>query len=729
MGELMRLYQNKNTILILVLIMCAQVLYSQDKLSRAEKDSIIAKGKTEFNNKEWGDVIDTFGDLLDKEPDNIVANYYYAIGQREDGIYKNPLEQILRWNSAEKHFKKVIGLDSTFMDTFYQFAVLKSYRHDYIESAELASHQMKINKYRENASLGIFHLYDVMLVNENNDDVKSFLEKQNCVYDTYFLGEFYRRNNDLDKAEKIFDSLIAEKADLPQIPVYLSLVKVYVQENKYEKADETYWKAVDAVTNRVDAALLLKDFELIINEREFKILRSSIPLTQLKKIMEKFWLGKNPLPSLPYNMRLIEHYRRLIYAEKNYRYDGFRLKIYDANKLDIIKHPPWYYLNNEFNDMGYIYIRYGKPDEVSTTLEEMGQQNMAWLYYETSRHPRMVFYFLIDREAPSGYWKLVPMILNPNVLNDLLIWDPRYHYVDPLYRGTWNQLAVEGVNTAERGLTTDSFTWPEEIKPLNAKISLNQFRESGDKNLLFLDYAVPLDEFSSVLNDNDSLSLKVEVSIFDSTMNLLMKKDKNYKVTRSGKFIFNKLFINGDKLSLKRQKYIISMDIRVPAENRLFGYNFRYTLNDFNDTLSCSSLEQAYKITPNNNSNERGKENVTIIPNPTLTFDKSENVYTYYEIYNLSYGHDEHTNYSVSFDIQKKDNSKSIWDFFSGLFGTSKAYNISIKNNYNGSRKNVSNYLAFDISELKSGDYKMTLTVKDNVSNKQTSTSSDLIVK
>ena len=171
------------------------------------------------------------------------------------------------------------------------------------------------------------------------------------------------------------------------------------------------------------------------------------------------------------------------------------------------------------------------------------------------------------------------------------------------------------------------------------------------------------------------------------------------------------------------------MDIRVPAENRLFGYNFRYTLNDFNDTLSCSSLEQAYKITPNNNSNERGKENVTIIPNPTLTFDKSENVYTYYEIYNLSYGHDEHTNYSVSFDIQKKDNSKSIWDFFSGLFGTSKAYNISIKNNYNGSRKNVSNYLAFDISELKSGDYKMTLTVKDNVSNKQTSTSSDLIVK
>lgn len=739
----MQLECRKFLFIPIFIIISLSISYSQQNISKTENDSIIAKGKTEVINKEWGDVIDTFGDLLDKDPDNIIANYYYAIAQREDGVAKNPVERIIRWNAAERHFKKVIALDSTFLDTFYQFAVLQSYRDNYIEAAELARHQMKINNLQEQAALGIFHIYDVMLANENSDDAENFLKHEKSDYDKYFLGEFYRRKDELGKAEAIFNQLISEKPNMPLIPVYLSLVKLYIQQNRFEEANKTYWTAVDAVTHKVEAALLLKDFELILNERQYKILSSSLPLTQLKKVMRIFWLEKNPLPSLPYNIRLIEHYQRLMYAEKNYRFDGFRLSIYDANKLDLIRHPPWYYLNDDFNDMGYIYIRFGKPDELSTTLQglsntppdisgvlpSIGQPNMAWLYRQTQRHPRMVFYFMIDKDAPPGYWTLVPMILDPYVLNDLVTWDPRYHNVNPLYRDTWNKLVTEGVKTAELGLATDNFKWPKEIKPLDAKIVVNQFRADEHSNLFSLDYAVPLDELSAELNDKDSLSLKVDISVYDSTMNLLMKKDDNFKLTSSNKHIYKSLFINGNKLFLKRQKYIISMDIRVPSENRLFGYYFNYDLSNFNDSLSCSSLEQAFKITPNNNPDERDRDNITILPNPTLEYDKSENVYTYYEIYNLSYDNNGRTNYSVNFDIRRKDNSKSIWDFFTGLFGKSDVYNISIMNNYNGNTKNVSNYLAFNISNLKSGNYEMILTIKDNVSNKNTSTSSDLIVK
>ena len=738
------LYANRKFFLIIFfLILYAPVSYNQQKLSSAEKDSIIKKGKSEIINRKWGDVIDTFGDLLDADPDNILANYYYAIAQREDGVTKNPVERIIRWNAAERHFKKVIETDSTFLDTFYQYAVLESYRDEYIEAAQLARHQMEINNLQEQAALGIFHIYDVMLANGNSDDVENYLKPEKSAYDKYFLGEYYRRNDNLDKAIVIFDQLIADKPNIPLIPVYLSLVRLYIQQNKFEEADKTYWTAVDTATNKVEAALLLKDFELILNGREYKIINSSLPLTQLKKVMRIFWLEKNPLPSLPYNIRLIEHYRRLMYAEKYYRFDGFRLSIYDANKLDLIRHPPWYYLNDDFNDMGYIYIRFGKPDEISTTLQGLsnappdrsgvlpsnGQPNMAWLYRETNRHPRMVFYFLIDKDAPPGYWTLVPMILDPEVLKDLYTWDPRYYDVNPLYRDTWNKLATEGVKTAELGLTTDSFKWPKEIKPLEANFAVNQFRENENSNLFSLDYAVPLNELSTELNDKDSLLIKVDVSVYDSTMNLLLKKDNNFRLTSHDKHIYNSLFINSDKFLLKRQKYIVSMDIRIPSENKLFGSYFDYNLTDFNDSLSCSSLEQAFKITPNNGTENRDKDNSTIIPNPSLKFDKSENVFTYYEIYNLSYDNDERTNYSVSFDIQRKDKSKSIWDFFTGLFGKSDVYNLSIQNNYNGNTKNVSNYLAFDISELKSGDYKITLTVKDNVSSKGTSTSSDLIIK
>lgn len=406
-------YKNLFCILCFILILFAPSIYTQQKLSKTKIDSIVAKGKIEIDNKDWGEAIDTFGDLLDYEPDNLIANYYYGIGQRETGISRNPIERMIRLNSAEKHFKKIISIDSSYRDTFYQLAVLQFYRRNYFEAAELAEHQLGINRNLNSASTGIFHLYDIMLVNENNDEAENFLRSRNSDYDKYFLGEFYRRTDSLSKAESIFNTIITGHAQMSLIPVYLSLVRLYVQETKYEKAEKTYWKAVDAVSTLTDAQLLLKDFEFILNKREYKILYSPISLGDLKKSMRIFWLEKNPLPSLPYNMRLIEHYKRLIYAEKNFRYDGFRFKIYDANKLEVIDHPPWYRLNKKFNDRGLIYIRFGEPDDIVTVVSENQSSNMSWLYEKSSTHPRMVFYFMEDMHAPPGYWTLVPMILIP----------------------------------------------------------------------------------------------------------------------------------------------------------------------------------------------------------------------------------------------------------------------------------------------------------------------------
>ncbi len=711
--------------IFLILFLLEIPIFSQQKLSESQVDSIIVKGKKEIKNKEWGHAIDTFGDLLDIEPDNLTANYYYAIGQRETGTSRNPIEQLLRFNSAERHFKKIIAADSSFKDTFYQFAVLEFYRRNYFDAVKLANQQMKINNSLVSASTGIFHLYDIMLANESNDKVEKFLQSGKSYYDKYFLGEFYRRTDSLKKAEVIFNTLISEHANISLIPVYLSLVKLYVQEKDYIKANKTYWKAVKAAADKVDMNLLMENFKYILNAREFKILYSPITLNNFKKAIRVFWLEKNPLPSFPYSMRLIEHFKRIIYAEKYYRYSGFRLKIYDANKLELIKHPPWYYLNDKFNDRGIIYIRYGEPDD-KIFITGTGESRMSWLYKKNAQHPRMVFYFMVDNDAPPGYWTLVPMLLDRKSLSELEIWDARYHGVKPLDASTWYRFENEGVKTAERGLTTDSFTWPKEIKPLDANISVNQFKDDNRSNSVSIDYAVPLNELIEKANKDHSL--KVNILIFDSSMSPVLKKNDNLTIGNSGKNIFNNLFIDGYKFLLPRQKYTISMDISNSEVTRLYGAYFTYDLTNFNKELKCS-FEQAFKITPINNSNNRDREHLTILPNPTFKFNKSDNVFTYYEIYNLSFDKNSRTNYSVNFDVRQKEESKSIWDFFAGLFGKSSNYNISTQNNYSGTSKDVSNYLAFDINELESGNYEMVLKIKDNLSGKETSTSSELIVK
>ena len=702
--------------------------YSQERLSSHQIDSIIATGRQEIMDKEWGDAIDTFDDLMDYEPDNLTANYYYAVGERETGRSRNPIERLLRYNSAENHFEKIISIDSSFKDVFYQMAVLELYRHNNFESIDLAKHQLKINDTLESTLTGIFHLYDVMLESENAKSIRNYLTLNKSDYDRYALGEYYRRNDSLKMAGMIFNSLLSGSSELPLIPVYLSLVRLYIQENKYEEAEAAYWKAVKSVSSHADLEMILYDFEYILNTREYGILYDPINLDKFKEAMRIFWAERNPLPSLPYNMRLIEHYKRLIYAEKNFRYNGERLKIYDANKLEAINHPPWYYLNDKFNDRGIIYIRFGEPDEQINIPQEGSVSRTSWLYEANNQHSRMIFYFMVDGDSPPGYWTLVPMLLDRDYLDALEIWDARYHSVEPQHTDTWYKFEDEGVKTAERGLSTDSFTWPKEIKRLGAQFTINQFRENASLNLFYLDYAIPLSELFDDTNDKKNIPLEVEISVFDTLMNRVAGKADNLNINLSDSHIHNNLYISGNNFSLKKQKYIISMDIRVPDENKLFGAYFNIHLSDFNNNLSCSSLEQAFKINANA-ENEESRKNVNILPNPTLKFIKTENVFTYYEIYNLSLDKNGSSNYSVNFDVHLKDKSKSIWDLFSGLFGNNKDYNISISNNYKDVKKDAANYLAFDISELENGVYEMVLNVKDNNNGKETSASSELLVQ
>ena len=377
---------------------------------------------------------------------------------------------------------------------------------------------------------------------------------------------------------------------------------------------------------------------------------------------------------------------------------------------------------------GIIYIRYGQPDDIIVIPKADGVSETSWLYNETRIHQRMIFYFMVDRDAPPGYWTLVPMLLDPEFLDDLEVWDSRYYHVDPRYRDTWDKLVREGVATAEEGLRKDTFNWPREIKPLYANISLTQFKEDANTNFLSLDYAVPLDELPPGLKTKDSVSFAVDISVFDSTMKLLFQKNDMYFIGSSNKHVYKGLFIDGNKFLLKTQKYVVSMDLRVPEFNLLYGSYFNISLTKFNRSLSCS-MEQAFKITPFSSPDKRDRNHISILPNPTFRFDRSENVLTYYEIYNLSLDNSGNSNYSIDFDVHRKDNSKSIWDVIAGLFSSKSSYNISIQNNYNGNTRDVSNYIAFDISELQSGEYEMTLKVKDNLSGKETSASSGLAVK
>ena len=103
------------------------------KIDRDLIQAYAGLGKIAIAQEKWGDASDKFGKVLDRDPENIEANYFEGICFRETGKFKALLLRKLDWNKSKKHFIRVLDRDSLFMDVVYQFARLERYKEKYKE--------------------------------------------------------------------------------------------------------------------------------------------------------------------------------------------------------------------------------------------------------------------------------------------------------------------------------------------------------------------------------------------------------------------------------------------------------------------------------------------------------------------------------------------------------------------------------------------------------------------
>jgi len=75
--------------------------------------------------------------------------------------------------------------------------------------------------------------------------------------------------------------------------------------------------------------------------------------------IKNFWIEQDPTPTTAENERLLEHWRRIVYARQNYVYN----------------HSSPY----ETDDRGLYYVKYGRPDRITRgTLGMSGSERRAW---------------------------------------------------------------------------------------------------------------------------------------------------------------------------------------------------------------------------------------------------------------------------------------------------------------------------------------------------------------
>ncbi len=145
--------------------------------------------------------------------------------------------------------------------------------------------------------------------------------------------------------------------------------------------------------------------------------------------------------------------------------------------------------------------------------------------------------------------------------------------------------------------------------------------------------------------------------------------------------------------------------------------------------MACSSLKLAYHIEPGKGPDSGSRDALTIVPNPTMEFLITEPLFAYFEIYNLSYNREGTTEYTIRFRLQEKQKNRNLLNRVAGLFGGREGYQVSVENTQSGPNRSENDYISFDMSRLKKGDYELVLMVIDHVSGDEATTKANFILK
>ncbi|MCP4725117.1 MAG: GWxTD domain-containing protein [bacterium] len=191
---------------------------------------------------------------------------------------------------------------------------------------------------------------------------------ENVDYDLkYREVEKLKEKRDHDKAlesyEKLYANVKRSKISLPGMGFsYLEIVTEEGMEDLYEKASEMYMRGLTGEN--------IKDyFDEISEEAERLIpLLEEVEAEEWKDLIKKkdaklagkirgYWIKNDPTPATQYNERLIEHWKRIANARKNYR--KTKNTVYGTD------------------DRGTIYIKYGDPDRSKSGI--FGATNSEYL--------------------------------------------------------------------------------------------------------------------------------------------------------------------------------------------------------------------------------------------------------------------------------------------------------------------------------------------------------------
>lgn len=634
-------------------------------------------GRVALAERRWDDALGLATEGLKRDEGSTVFHYIAAIAEREIGA--SLLWRNAHWTTSRAHLERVLARDSSFEDVLYQFAILERYNGygEYIQARGdayrdhaigLARAQLEKKPGLVAAQLGLYKLYAYYMAVEDSSDFLPFLRRQPGAVARYFEGETLRRHLDLAGADSVFAALLLKPEEVSPQAIRLARARLRIQRGDRAGAEAEYWRAVQDLRTQLGAAILFEDVKYVVADAELDYYRGLDAVDAKRDFFRSFWNFRNPSLALRSNLRLQEHIRRRTVAEQRYEFYGFRSWFSTPDRE--LRFPRAYTLNEEYNDLGLIYLRQGEPDDIirhayatfdddneaaggdgllSNYHPDKDTEYQSWLFDPTPESQKSIFHFQKHRAAGTN-WRLISYPQSDRMLRQLGTWDPVYERMHKPQGGDVDLALIENTARSEArtvvttALTTDRQSWEKKTATFRFPHAIDVFRSAGGRSLLDISYAIPVATLVQMLPDTvRATRVEVGFSMIDARSHTaeahLDTVDLDLSRTRTG------AIVDLLRYTVPPDSYAVTMHLR-PLAGDVFG-SWKQTLRvpDFGrHGLMMSSIQL---LRPASGTGALQIDGVRVMQSPFRTHVRTEPLYLYLQIYDLMPDGEGTTSYTV----------------------------------------------------------------------------------
>ena len=586
------------------------------------------------------------------------------------------------------------------------------------------------------------------------------------------FGRVLFKRGRVDSAAAVWRELMEARPSFRKLCVH-PLLSAYLNAGETGKAQAVIAEELRTLSD--EARARVEDISLVAGPEERAEYQRLSPEDRAR-FVRAFWQKRDPTPATPGNERLVEHYRRVVYALDRHSKDG-----------------------QTWDRRGEVYIRYGEPAHISArsdirfetdrevvrvkerltaslspeakqeilarigrlrtstrdveieseSAEVVGISDFESIDFEMN--PNRVFFaagsddvaayvrgkelfgrdrpgmsdrplrgipaYPVDGSAPWEYWIYPDVAGGIEVVFTALT--PRGDFDFPdVSQGRkiarFNQRLWEDVR-AEVVFFRAINAQPDRYAPVNAldfHYAYADFRGAGDRSRLEVYYGVPV--LDAIGTGKSEVAFERGIALFDSTWTPVYRKLAPMPVQVDATGIeAGTLAIDELALELRPGKYYLGLQIDHPASARSGGYTQELVVEDYTlPGLKISDIELAGRVQVDSSAQ------VEVVALPSRTYKAGQPIVIYYEVYDLQRDDLGRTQYRVDYRMTPREGKLSgvrVLRAIGRLLGIEEKAIVTISYRHAGDAADEYNYLEIDPGDSAPGRYEIAVTVTDHL--------------